>query len=431
MKITLVQPRYFNIWEALGLAYIAAYARKNFRGRLELNCFQGFFDSDRKILAGAKDSDLVGFSCTSVVFKHAVELARGLKRLNPRVRTVFGGFHPSAVPDDCLQEEAVDQVVVGEGEEAFLRILEGDAGRIVPGTPCRDFGGLFPDRALVKTARAIDLCQRQIGRRITSFASNRVCPFRCVFCAEKVVTGVFNRASNPIRERDPKHILEEVKRVHRDWRLDCFKFVDPTWNTCAAKVIGFCEEKLRQGCTLPWEANVHAALLSREMLRAMKAAGCLQINVGCESGSQRILDDMRKGLTVERIIRTFAWAKELGIGRRAYFLIGMPNETVKDIKKTEQLVERIQPDVFGITIVCPFPGCDLYDPKTMRGYDWSAADEYSNSYWSTPNLSNADLKYWQAYLMGRFSRRLAWHNRLLLGSRKPGRRSARKAEGRT
>jgi radical SAM superfamily enzyme YgiQ (UPF0313 family) len=228
------------------------------------------------------------------------------------------------------------------------------------------------------------------------------------------VTGAFHRTTNPVRERDPGHLLEEIQRVHRDCRLDYFKFVDATWNTSAAKVIAFCEEKLRRGFSLPWEANVHAGSTSREMLRAMKAAGCVQINVGCESGSQRILQDMNKGLVVDKIARTFAWAEELGIERRAYFLIGMPNETVADIRKTERLVERIRPDVFGVTIVCPFPGCDLYDPKTMKGYDWSLADEYANDYWSTPNLSNADLKYWQKYLMKKFSGSLAWHNRLLL-----------------
>jgi radical SAM superfamily enzyme YgiQ (UPF0313 family) len=414
MKVTLVQPRYFNIWEALGLAYIAAYAKEKYAGKLEVDCFQGYFDTDQEILNGAQDSDVVGFSCTSPAFKHGVALARELKRRNPKVRTVFGGFHPSAVPQDCLEEEAVDQVVVGEGEEAFLSILEGETGRIVQGTHFQDFGRIFPDRALVKNARTVDLCQKMIGKRVTSFVSNRVCPFRCAFCSEQAVTGAFHRTTNPVRERDPRHLLDEIQRVYRDCRLDYFKFVDATWNTSTAKVIAFCEEKLRRGFALPWEANVHAGLASREMLRAMKAAGCVQINVGCESGSQSILQDMRKGLVVEKIVQTFAWAKELGIERRAYFLIGMPNETAADIRKTERLVERIQPDVFGITIICPFPGCDLYDPKTMKGYDWSLTDEYANDYWSTPNLSNADLKYWQRYLMKKFSGSLAWHNRLLL-----------------
>lgn len=414
MKVVFVQPRYFNIWEALGLAYIGAYAKKAYQGKLQIESFQGYFDSDETIVAAAKDADIIGFSCTSPVFKHAVELARAVKKVNPRIHTVFGGFHPTAVPHDCLAQEGVDQVVQGEGEEAFIKILNGDRTPVLKGEQFDHFNEIFPDRELVKNGRTLDLCQKQIGKRVTSFMSNRVCPFSCTFCAERIVTGVFNRSSNPVRERDPRHQLDEIEMVHKNYGLDYFKFADATWNTTPQKVISFCEEKIRRNFKVPFEANVHCSFVTREMLEAMKAAGCMQINAGCESGSQKVLKGIRKGLKVETIIKTFDWAKEVGIERRAYFLIGQPNETVEDIKLTEQLVERIQPDVFGITIVCPYPGSDLYDPKKMRDYDWSTTDEYSNAYWSTEHLSNADLKQWQKHLMDKFSERLAWHNKLLL-----------------
>jgi anaerobic magnesium-protoporphyrin IX monomethyl ester cyclase len=415
MKVTLVQPRYFNIWEALGSAYIAAYAKQKYQGDLKIAAYQGYFDSDEDIVADAISSDIVGFSCTSPVFSHAVALAREIKRLNPLVRIVFGGFHPTALPQDCLEESSIDQVVVGEGEEAFLRIIEGCTDRIVLGEQFRSFSEIFPDRELVKNNRTIDLCEKQCGMRITSFMSNRVCPFRCTFCAERAVTGIYNRATNPVREREAGHLLDEIEMVHGRYRLDRFKFADATWNTSPAKVISFCEEKIRRGFKVPFEANVHCSFVTKEMLAIMKAAGCIQINAGCESGSDRILRDMKKGLTVERIIKTFDWAREIGIERRAYFLIGMPDETVEDIRLTEKLVERIAPEVFGITILCPYPGTDYYRPETMKHYDWSKTDEYSNDYWSTAHLTNPDLKRWQRYFMDKFSHNLAWHNKLLLG----------------
>jgi radical SAM superfamily enzyme YgiQ (UPF0313 family) len=414
MKVTLIQPRYFNVWEALGLAYIGAYAKQKYGGELEIRYFQGYFDSDDAIIAGSEDADVIGFSCTSPVFKHGVELARAIKMVNPGARTVFGGFHPTAVPQDCLEEDGVDQVVVGEGEVAFLKILNGCTDRLVLGEQFHAFNDVFPDRELIKNRRAIDLCQKQCGERITSFMSNRVCPFRCTFCAERIVTGLFNRTTNPVRERDPAHLLDEIELVHANYGLDRFKFADATWNTSADKVVAFCEEKIRRGFALPFEANVHCSFVTKDMLKAMKAAGCVQINAGCESGSQKILRDIKKGLSVERIIETFDWAKEIGIERRAYFLIGMPNETADDIRLTEKLVERIEPDVFGITVLCPYPGSDLYDPVSMKGYDWSTTDEYSNQYWSTQHFSNAELRDWQGYLMEKFSNNLAWHNRLLL-----------------
>ena len=422
MKVTLIQPRYFNVWEALGVAYIGAHVRRHFRGALDLQFFQAYFDDDATILEASADSDVVGFSCTSPVFAHAARLARELKRRNPAVRTVAGGFHPSAVPNQCLEDGAIDQVVVGEGEDAFLRILDGERAPIVTGRAYEEFGAVFPDRALIQNRRTVDLCQQQIGRRITSFQSVRVCPFRCAFCAERIVTGVFHRRDNPLRERTPEHVVEEIAKTARDLDLDYFKFADATWNTSEDKVVAFCEELLRRDLRLPWEANVHAAYVSREMLRLMKRSGCHQIDVGCESGSQRVLNEMKKGLHVAKVRQTFAWAREVGLERRAYFLLGMPSETREDIRQTEQLAEEIEPEVFGITILCPYPGTDHHDPVAMRDYDWSRCDEYSNPYWSTPHFSNADLHEIQATLTEKFRASLSWHNRLLRDN--PGLRDA-------
>jgi radical SAM superfamily enzyme YgiQ (UPF0313 family) len=180
----------------------------------------------------------VAFSCTSPVFRPALKLAQSIKEIHPEVRTVFGGFHPSAVPNDCLEEEVVDQVVVGEGEEAFLKILLGEDAPIVQGDTFSELNHIFPDRNLIQNIRTIDLCEQQTGKRITSFQSVRVCPLRCSFCAERIVTGVYQKQDNPVRERDPGHLLDEIEWTAREYRLDYFKFSDATWNTSIEKVIG-------------------------------------------------------------------------------------------------------------------------------------------------------------------------------------------------
>ena len=414
MKVTLIQPRYFNIWEALGLGYIGAYLKAHYRGPLEVNFFQAFFDSDEEILRGAADSDVVGFSCNSPTFAHGAALARQIKAVNPGAWTVFGGFHPSALPEDCLETPGVDAVVRGEGEQAFLGIVQGNRERLVKGDPVDDINLLpFPDRELIRNERDIELAQRYTGKRMTSFQSCRVCPLQCVFCAERVVTGIFNRATNPVRVVTPERLLDEIQAVAGRYGLDHFKFVDATWNTTPDKVIAFCQEKIARGFRLPWEANVHAAFTTREMFRWMKEAQCVQINVGCESGSPKVLRQIKKGISVERIAQVFDWAREFGIERRGFFIMGLPDETVEDIRLTEQLVERLEPEVFGITIVCPYPGTDLYDPAKHRAIEWSNTDEYSNDFWSTRHLTNADLKRWQKHLTEKFRDRLAWHHQVL------------------
>jgi len=409
MKVTLIQPYYFNVWEAIGLGYIAAYCKKDYTGKLEFDFFQGYFDKDELMIAQASKSDVVGFSCTSPSFRHGLRLAEQIKQKNTKTRIVFGGNHVSALKG-LIQEPAIDQIVTGEGEQAFLEILEGNGDKIVKGKPV-DFSHLpWPDRDLIKNTRTVDLCQQMTGQRIASFQANRVCPFHCSYCSEKAVTGIYNSKSNPIRSRDVSDLLDEIESVAEKYKLDAFKFVDATFDTSAEYVISFCKEKIRRENVLEWECMIHASLSTKEMFPWLRKANCRQINVGCESGSPRILNAMKKGVTPEKIINVFDWAKENGIKRRAFFIIGMPEESEEDLLMTEKLAERLMPDVFGATILCPYPGSDLYNHDSMRLVEWDKTDEYSNDFWSTKHFSNDQLKAWQKRLTGKFKNNLAWHH---------------------
>lgn len=415
MKVTLVQPYYFNIWESIGLAYIAAYCKKNFSGQLEFYFFQSFFDKDDDVVSQASMSDIVAFSCTSPTFKHGLLLAEQIKLRNPRVKIVFGGNHVSALKD-LIKDVVIDQIVVGEGEQAFLEILEGNNDKIVKGRPL-EFSQLpWPDRELVRNDRTVNLCYQMTGKRIASFQGNRVCPFHCSYCSEKAVSGIYNSKSNPVRSRDVVDLLNEIESVAKNYKLDSFKFVDATFDTSVDYVISFCKEKIRRNNQLEWECMIHASLADKEMFSWLKKAGCMQINVGCESGSLRILNAMKKGVTPERIKNVFDWAKENEIRRRAFFIIGMPEETEEDLLLTEEFAVNLMPDVFGVTILCPYPGSDLYDHSTMSLIEWDKTDEYSNEFWATSHFSNKQLKTWQNRLSAKFAENLAWHQQVIKAS---------------
>ena len=95
--------------------------------------------------------------------------------------------------------------------------------------------------------------------------------------------------------------------------------------------------------------------------------------------------------------------KRLGVSlnlekRRAFFLVGMPNETNEDVEMTKKFITKIKPDCYGVTMLCPYPGCDLYDHDTMKDIDWAQADEYGNDFWSTEHATNNELKARQKYL---------------------------------
>jgi radical SAM superfamily enzyme YgiQ (UPF0313 family) len=401
-KVVLVQPYYENIWEPIGLGFIAGYLKENFVGDIEIVCYQGNFDTDETIVEGSLDADVVGFSCTSPAWPHALRLAEEMKKKNPEIRTVFGGFHPSALPQECAAHPYVDQVVIGEGEEVFLEIVNGRTDAVIQGTKPAMQELPWPDRSIIKNYRTVDLCESMNGKRTASFQCNRVCPVNCAFCAERIVTGRFNRRNNPIRSREVSELCDEIESVIEELDLNYFKFVDATFDISAKFVIEFCKEKIKRGITTEWECLIHASFASEEMFEWLKKSQCHQVNIGCESGSNRILRDVGKGLQIKTIKNVFAWAKKYGVERRGFFLFGMPNETREDLKLTEDLIDEIKPDVVGFTILCPYPGTNLYDPELHKDVNWETADEYSNNFWHTEHFTNIELKAQQAYFKTKY-----------------------------
>ena len=413
MKITLVHAKYFNSWEALGLGYIGAYLKTKIRD-LDLNYFQGVFDDDSTIVVGAMDSDIVAFSCTSPTFTHAVRLARQTKQANPRVCTVVGGYHPSAIPGDCLVE-GINQVVVGEGEDAMVQIALGNRAKIVQGRPMNFSELPFPDRKLLKNERNVQVAYSDTGKRITSFQSHRACPFQCKYCLDgfnKVLYGG-NVGRVQVRYRDVHNLLDEIETVTEQYQLDLIKFSDPTWNTSIEWVMDFCRAKIARGVRVPFYPNIHATISSDEMAELMAEANCYEIAVGIESGSPKILKQIGKGTSVQSIRRCVASFKKAGILIRGYFILGMPDETEEDLELTEQLAEELDLDEYGFTILCPYPGTQMYDSEKHRNIDWEKTDEYSNDFWESKHVSNQRLKEWQQKLTAKFAHKLTWHNRVL------------------
>lgn len=404
MKVAIIQSYYFNIWEAIGPGYIIAYCKKNYIGELDFKFYQSYFDSDNYIINNCKDCDIVGFSCTSPTFKHGIELANKLKSINSNIKIVFGGYHVSALKE-LIKDTCIDQIVVGEGESAFLDILNGNNDRIIYGKRLSFKELPWPDRDTIKNERTVDLCEKMTGLRITGLQANRGCPFRCPFCGERCITGTINK-SNPIRTREVNDIVNEIEFIVNKYKLNYFKFIDATFDISPKFVIDFCKEKIKRNLNVEWECMVHAGIAKEKMFPWLKKANCTQINVGCESGSPKILKEIKKGASIKNILDVFDWGKKYNIKRRAFFLIGMPSETIEDIKLTEKLIERINPDFFYVTILCPYPGTDLYDHEKMKDIDWSNADEYSNDFWHTKYFSNQDLKNIQKELIEKFKDKL-------------------------
>jgi radical SAM superfamily enzyme YgiQ (UPF0313 family) len=163
----------------------------------------------------------------------------------------------------------------------------------------------------------------------------------------------------------------------------------------------------------PFYPNMHATMCTEEMINLMKQANCYEIAIGVESGSDKILKQIGKGTNRATIRQCVKWAKAAGILVRGYFIIGMPDENDDDLRLTEEFAEELAIDEYGFTILCPYPGTQMYDPATATAIDWANTDEYSNDFWHTLHLTNDELKRWQKHLTEKFKKNLTWHNRVL------------------
>ena len=417
MKIVFVQPNVGfkgHAWEAIGIGYITAYLRQHHEDDLDIEFYSGFYDTDEQITKACEDADVVGFGSTSPQYRHGLRLARQIKTKENRI--VFGGVHPSALPNLVLKEHCVDAAVVGEGEKATLQLVEDIdkgadiSGRIYRSEYIENLDDIpFPDRKTIKNERNIQQAYHDEGKRITSVLSSRGCPFHCSFCCSHIIWG------RKIRFRSPVNMLDEVDQLVKHWDIQFLKFADDTFTVNKQRVIDFCKLKIEKDIKIPYGANAHVNTIDEDLLKHLAESGCQELWYGVESGSPRILKKMHKNTDINRIREVFKLTKEYGIKTRAYFLLGMPSETAEDVEMTEKLCDELQPDIVGFTLLSPFPINQYFDHEAMVNWDWSNFDEYGNDWVHTETLTNKELKDIQKRLAEKYQHVIAFRQRLKEG----------------
>ena len=401
MKVVFIQPKSFFTWEAINIGYMSAYLKKHIKN-IDVEFYTEFFDSAYDIVKGCSDADIIGFSVTSPQYKRALELAKLVKTDNNHI--VFGGFHPTNIPE-IIKEDCIDAVVIGEGEQAMLEICKGNRNQVVNCGYIEDLDSIpFVDREVIKQDRHLVKVEKHFGKRIASILMSRGCPFGCVFCSSKSLW------SRKIRLRSPQNILDEMNAITLKYKLDFVSFCDDEIGVNRGHLMEFCGLKILSGNTTKWGCNAVAKCMDRELVSMMKEAGCTEIWMGVESGNVNILKDMNKPNTIEQIKEGFKIVKSAGIKRRSYCILGMPEESFETIKETEDLLDELQPDIVGFTILAPYPGSKFYSKILHSDIDWSDVDEYTNNMTRTNYLTNAQLKSEQKRLTEKYSENLAYRN---------------------
>jgi radical SAM superfamily enzyme YgiQ (UPF0313 family) len=238
----------------------------------------------------------------------------------------------------------------------------------------RDLDALpFPARELVDLDQYQNSWKSAHGYFSTNIVASRGCPYRCNWCAKPIYGDAFS-------VRSAASVAEEMRRLKHDLHAEHLWFADDIFGLQAKWVTDLAEQVERLDATLPFKMQSRVDLMSRKTVRALRRAGCAEVWMGVESGSQKILDAMEKGTHIEQ----FAIARENlqneGI-RACYFLqFGYPGETWEDIQKTVEMVRATRPDDVGVSVSYPLPGTKFFERVKMQigqKTNWSDSDDLS------------------------------------------------------
>jgi radical SAM superfamily enzyme YgiQ (UPF0313 family) len=299
---------------------------------------------------------------------------------------VVGGWHPSYLPESMLEHPAIDYVVMGEGERAIVELAksitkgEDDSAiakisglayrrgeKITKNAPTfiSDLDQVpFPARHLLP----MHLYSREMEylsvKPVDTMNVIRGCPYNCAFCETKKLWGSKCRAFSPSR------VVEELNHLVSDYGTKGIYFVGDNFTIHKKRTIELCREIRKSKLDLEWVCDTRVDLISRELLKEMKVAGCRTIWFGVESGSSRILKKINKQISLQQALDAFKLCREEEIRTASSFMLGLPGETVKDMEASFKFARKLDPDWVRFNIFVGYPGSDLYDEIMAKGlYD--------------------------------------------------------------
>jgi anaerobic magnesium-protoporphyrin IX monomethyl ester cyclase len=370
-----------------GLAYVAGALEKAGFTVEVLDNYQLQNTVDKvKLEIEKRDPEIVGISCSSVTYQKCVETAKVVKAVNPSCRVVVGGWHPSFVPESMLQHPEIDYVVMGEGEYAMVELatsitkgFDDSVAAKVPGVASMHNGKLIknPPKIINDLDQIpypawhlfpMDIYDRKIDylnvRPVDVVNATRGCPYNCNYCENRRLWGAKCRSFSPLR------LVDEIEYMTKDFGSKGIYFIGDNFTINKRHTLEFCRLMKERKLNIEWVCDTRVDLISPDLLREMKSAGCKTIFFGIQSGSPPILKRLNINLTIDKVIQGFKLCRDEGIQISCSFMLGIPGETVKDMETTYKFAKKLDPDwcTFYVFIGCP--DNSLYQEILQKGlYD--------------------------------------------------------------
>jgi len=389
-----------TLYPPLGLAYIAAVLEKNnFEVKVIDSEAMKYCYSDVEQIVKKFNPDIVGMSVYFNTLNRCYKVAELIKKINRDTKIVLGGAQVTLDPNS-VKNKNIDFGIYGEGEISFSNLLNTiknksslskvngliwkKNNKIVINKPQKLVENLddlpMPARHLFPMTKYHSSANLR-GETTLNIITSRGCPYRCTYCAGNLIFG------GTYRYHSTDRVIEELKELKEKYHADDIQFYDETFTANKKRVVDLCDKMIKNKLNIEWSCFTRVNLVDPELLKKMKEAGCYQIFYGLESGVQRLLNLIKKGITLEQSRKAMKWTHEAGMETWVSFMIDLPTETKEESEETIKFALEVDPNFVQFPITTPYPGTEMHELAKKTGRfltdNW---DEYTA--WDVVFVSN-------------------------------------------
>ena len=397
----------------LALAYLGAVLEKEGHSVKAFDYIHddwGKVEEKVKHLLISEKPQIVGVSSMTTNRTAAFKLAKLVKSINPSIKVIFGGVHPTLMYEQILKNFPVDFVVIGEGEETIRELVNAIESKANQSKLKRIKGIAFKSgNEVIRTEirpflRDLDKLpmpkhsyfEERIKRDKTFYIScSRGCPYACKFCSTSLHWGRI------IRRRSVKSVIAEIKFLKKKYPfVEKVLFNDDEFLLDHDWIKDLCNSMIKEKFNLTWLAPGRIDSISEDIMLPLKEAGCVGVSLGVESGSPKLLEVIDKKISREQIIRAFNICKKYNMPAGMFLMVGLPGETSKTINETIDLIKNTSfqksvkyiglPGLFQV-----YPGTQIYELAKKQGFitdEYWLSEKFAPFY--TYEHSKAKLLFW-------------------------------------
>ena len=351
--------------------------RREKRARNHVHYLDGLEDDDHEVwhelirIIEQQVPDIIGVSVMTPTYGASQKVISIAKQLRPSCTIVVGGPHVTICGKEIMTNKDIDFAFSGEAEESIVSFVKAFETNMdfenIQGIIFRQ-GAAVIDNGICDRVSDLDALpipnrelllfnERYDPDKLAGIIASRGCPYKCQFCAAGPLWG------RRLKMRSPENVLKEIDYLVKKYRITGFTFWDDTFTANKRSVIQFCEGLVKRYGEKRFRFTCLTSIrvIDEDVLCALKRAGCWCLRIGVESGSDRVLKMIEKGITTAKVKEVAKLIKDYGFSLHAYFMVGIPYETEEDIRKTINFMQELNPGTINLCTFTPYPGTKLHD----------------------------------------------------------------------